>query len=525
VSGETATAPGLSAPGNPASVAYDLSVFALGALSAVEVLRRWAGTGAGSGLLLALAVCLPLGLVLSRFPLLVTRNRDGFVVPFESLLLVYLLTTAPRPTALLAWALTAVAAYLTERRSWQVRLLNTGSALLASLAAALALDAVAGPHAVGTRQLLAVLAGAAAYYACDYAVSAGSVAVTRRTSWWAEACSTGGLLGGGLFLVVATMGYLAAAVQLTAPPGTAALMVVPILAVVAAAYASRTSEDRRSQQKQLFRASVAVHDASTRAELLRALEEHGSAVVTGGRLVVRRQAPQDGELGCLLAGAEPPLWLVTRRGRAAETRSYDGAALWSLSSLGAAALERVALTEAAERRAGHDELTGLANRRTLTVALALALDPARAGDGASLLFVDLDGFKAVNDGLGHPAGDELLGAVARRLEGAAGPGARTHRLGGDEFAVLLAGQDVPGAAAVCDRVVAALREPFALAAGTASIGASVGAATGAPGDDPDALLSHADRAMYRAKRAGGGRCVLAGDELAPQRSSSSPELR
>jgi len=525
VSGEAAVAPGLSAPGNPASVAYDLGVFALGALTAVESLHQWAVADDGGGLLLALAVCLPLGWVLSRFPLLVTRNRDGIVVPFESLLLVYLLTTVPRPTALLAWTLTALVAYLTDRRSWQVRLLNSGSTLLASLAGTLALTAVAGPQPVGARQLVAVLAGAGAYYACDYAVSAGSVAVTRRTSWWREACSPGGLVGGGLFLLVATMGYLAAAVQLTAPPGTAALMVVPILAVVAAAYASRTSEDRRTQQHQLFRASVAVHDASTRTGLLRALEEHGSAVVSGGRLVVRAQAPQAGELGCVLPGATPTLHLVTRRGRSGEARSYDEAALASLASLGAAALDRVALTEAAEHRAGHDELTGLPNRRTLTAALDAALAPGSAGDGASLLFVDLDGFKAVNDGLGHAAGDELLVTVARRLADAAGPGARSHRLGGDEFAVLVPGQDVAAAAAVCDRLVATLREPFALAAGTATIGASVGAATGAPGDDADALLSCADRAMYRAKRAGGGRCVLAAEEPLPQPSSSSPELR
>ncbi|NIZ90651.1 diguanylate cyclase domain-containing protein [Kineococcus rubinsiae] len=518
-------AAGLAAAVPRASVVFDVTVFVLGAAAALERARRWSDSGAHHELLPALAVCLPLGWVLSRFPMRVSRGADGVAVPFESLLLVYLLTTVPRATAVLAWSVTVVAAYLTDRLDWQTRLVNTGSALLSSVAATLALSAVAGDQPVSARQLLAVLTGAGAYYACDYAVSAASVSTSRRGSWWREVRNPGGLLGLALFLVVATLGYLAAAVQLTMPAWTALLMLVPILAVVVAASASRTSEDRRTQQHQLFRASVEVHDASTREDLLDALQRHGAAVVSSGRLAIRGTPPGAGEVGRRLPAADPALWLVTGIPRSQASRRYDEAALESLASLGAAALERVVLTEAVEHRAGHDELTGLPNRRSLATRLAAALAPGAAGGGATVLFVDLDGFKTVNDELGHAAGDELLTAVAGRLREAVGDGGTGHRLGGDEFAVLLAGQDVAVAAGVCDRVVTALRAPFALLAGPATIGASVGAATGAPGDDPDALLSHADRAMYRAKRAGGRRAVLADREPAPQPSSSSPEER
>ena len=160
----------------------------------------------------------------------------------------------------------------------------------------------------------------------------------------------------------------------------------------------------------------------------------------------------------------------------------------------------------------HDPLTGLANRALFYDRVDHAvLRQDRTGSPVGLLYIDLDGFKAVNDGLGHAAGDELLVAVAARLTTCLRSSDTVARLGGDEFAVLAdpvnAVEDI---VVVADRVVAAIAEVFPLASGVARIGASVGIATRAPRDgDLDDFLQRADSAMYAAKAAGKGRSVLA----------------
>jgi diguanylate cyclase (GGDEF)-like protein len=143
------------------------------------------------------------------------------------------------------------------------------------------------------------------------------------------------------------------------------------------------------------------------------------------------------------------------------------------------------------RRATHDPLTGLANRALLHERIA-------AGTGeATLLYIDLDGFKPINDRLGHAAGDEVLRLVARRLERCVRAEQDTvARLGGDEFAVLVR----DGADDVAERVRAAFAMPFTVSGEQLAVGASVGVASGFA--DADELLAEADRAMYAIKLQG-----------------------
>jgi diguanylate cyclase len=130
----------------------------------------------------------------------------------------------------------------------------------------------------------------------------------------------------------------------------------------------------------------------------------------------------------------------------------------------------------------------------------------------SLLFVDLDGFKEVNDGLGHAAGDEALVIVSERIDRVLRPSDRAGRLGGDEFVVLCPGLIDPDAArAVAQRIVEAISAPLALRDGMATISASVGVARAGAGDTPASLIAAADAAMYRAKRARDGSIVVAAD--------------
>ncbi|BDP44042.1 hypothetical protein DAETH_40110 (plasmid) [Deinococcus aetherius] len=162
--------------------------------------------------------------------------------------------------------------------------------------------------------------------------------------------------------------------------------------------------------------------------------------------------------------------------------------------------------EALARLAHHDALTGLANRAAFGEALKEAAARARAGERPpfAVLFVDLDGFKAVNDSFGHAAGDDLLVGVAHALRGAVPGGDLVARLGGDEFAVLAPSARTHDEAEVLARRLAdALGRSLQVSGGevgvTASIGVSVCPEDG--GDGPT-LLHHADLAMYEAKRAG-----------------------
>jgi diguanylate cyclase (GGDEF)-like protein len=168
------------------------------------------------------------------------------------------------------------------------------------------------------------------------------------------------------------------------------------------------------------------------------------------------------------------------------------------------ALQNGRLVDQITHQALHDDLTGLANRLQFAEKLRLAISQARQ-DGApvTLLYLDLDGFKPVNDQLGHDAGDELLSAVAQRLTTCARSSDTVARLGGDEFAILIPAPSTPqDTDAIASRVRQAFAEPFAITAHHLGVGASLGRATfPADADDAEHLLRAADAAMFTTKRA------------------------
>ena len=158
-----------------------------------------------------------------------------------------------------------------------------------------------------------------------------------------------------------------------------------------------------------------------------------------------------------------------------------------------------------ESLALHDQLTGLANRRLLADRLSMALVHARRNSSAmALLYLDLDGFKQLNDRLGHGAGDTLLKLVATRLVRTVREEDTVARPGGDEFVLVLwhiVGPD--HAATVARKVIAALAKPFEIEGNTVSITASAGVGIyPVHGEDAETLTKSADLALYEAKRAG-----------------------
>ncbi len=205
----------------------------------------------------------------------------------------------------------------------------------------------------------------------------------------------------------------------------------------------------------------------------------------------------------------------------------DGTAIWGLLTVSLVRAEdgtplhfvsqvqditaRKQAEAALAHQATHDDLTGLWNRRRMDEELhRVSAHARRYGSDAALLLIDLDGFKAINDRLGHAAGDAFLNAVGASLRSALRESDSCARIGGDEFAVLLPHSDQASAQLTAERIVSGIS---ALRAGTApddpTATASVGVALLTADEDPDAWMRTADVALYRAKAEGGGRAIVA----------------
>jgi len=183
--------------------------------------------------------------------------------------------------------------------------------------------------------------------------------------------------------------------------------------------------------------------------------------------------------------------------------------------------DRKALEAELTRLAHYDGLTGLPNRTLFFDRLHERIRQARrSGEGLALLFLDLDGFKPVNDELGHESGDEALREIAERFSRVVRESDTVTRMAGDEFAVLLGPMPHPtDAHRVAEKLVAALAAPIPLSAGERRIGVSVGIALFPEhATEADALLKSADQAMYSAKRAGKNRYHFAGDNAVADRA-------
>jgi diguanylate cyclase (GGDEF)-like protein/PAS domain S-box-containing protein len=197
--------------------------------------------------------------------------------------------------------------------------------------------------------------------------------------------------------------------------------------------------------------------------------------------------------------------------------------------------ERKTLEAELERRASHDPLTGLPNRPAFVDRLEQALQRTRrrknSRNKVGVLFMDLDGFKTINDSLGHEAGDRFLVTVAERLKNRLRPEDVLARFGGDEFAVLLEDvANVTEAIWVAQRIAEGLQEPLAVNSHQVSVSTSVGIALGSANtnDDPEGMLRKADAAMYQAKEQGPGRYAVfdpAMQERAQERLELEAELR
>jgi diguanylate cyclase (GGDEF)-like protein/PAS domain S-box-containing protein len=242
----------------------------------------------------------------------------------------------------------------------------------------------------------------------------------------------------------------------------------------------------------------------------------------------------DSALHAVLAGADVDVELEIDRADGSGRRlcmlslraltTNDGVVTGAVGSL-ADVTEATRLRNELEQRATTDALTGCVNRATALSGLSTALEgiDRRAADGVvsgtAAIFVDLDQFKAVNDRYGHVVGDHILVAVADRLRQVVRTGDLVGRLGGDEFLVVCPAMASPeDALALSERLAEAVAEPLPVDGELLSVRASIGLAFADGPVDAKDLIARADAAMYRSKRAGEGRAVLA---AVPPRASSS----
>lgn len=159
-----------------------------------------------------------------------------------------------------------------------------------------------------------------------------------------------------------------------------------------------------------------------------------------------------------------------------------------------------------QKMAMQDPLTGLANRSALLEALRSAIDADAAhGEGPVLLLMDLDGFKAINDSLGHSAGDQVLVTVGERIRSAVRTSEVVARLGGDEFAIVMPAASADQADNVAQRILAEVAEPIEVPGRSIRCGASIGLSVGGSGQTPEDMLMEADVAMYASKTEGQNR--------------------
>lgn len=484
---------------------FDLAVIAVGAALGTNAVARFLTSGhANPAWFTTFVLVIPLIALMARFPLQLSRAGVGIEVGFESAALVALAVQGDGHGALAIWAVGQTLAQMTKRKRVDVRLFNTALTILCGSAAVAVMRAIDPLGRTSLTELAAVGAGCTVFFIVDYLISGASVAVEERTSIVEQLRYSNGLLAGLAFVGIDSLGYLAALVARALPDWASALLIVPLATILVASRALSRGSEHQRRLTTLFDASGAIQGATTKEELLRRLPAQAERVLTRHQVSLGQDAPSEREVGARLDDDGAPMWLVAKSAGPTRTaRDLDRQALEALAGVAEQMLARLTLVEQLARQAGQDSLTGLPNRTLFTDRLEVALASASEGHQVAVLYLDLDGFKSVNDRFGHSAGDELLRIVAERLSALTGSRGCVARLGGDEFAILLLDVAAVGQVEnVCQHVLAAVRREAVVAGHGVVVGTSIGVVVSSGGEQAPEVMRNADMAMYSAKALG-----------------------
>ncbi|KAA1424332.1 putative bifunctional diguanylate cyclase/phosphodiesterase [Nocardioides antri] len=461
----------------------------------------------------------PLILVVARFPMVVDNQEGGIEVGFDSSILMFLLCTLETHDALFVWSIGVVMTQLTTGKRWSSKAFNIGVGIIAGTVAAGVLDLVRADYLGTPRELAAVMLAAVAYFTTDYVTSAVSVAISSSTSVRRHLLQRGTLLAVACFVPFDTLGYLGAVVYRAEPNWTLILLAVPLATLLIATRAVTRGRENARRLAVLFAAAVRAQTLPDREQVVAALVDDARELLHLQRVSLRDTPPNRLEIGAEVHDGDSSRWLVARAlERARSTIAADEQALQALAAVASDAFARLRLTEEMVHVARHDPLTDLPNRGILLDRLTHAQQLARRrGSSVALLFIDLDGFKPVNDRYGHAAGDTVLVELAGRLRSCVREADTVARLGGDEFAVLFEDADDAAVEQVWERVLAAVRDGVFVSGQRVRLSASAGIAWNAPTDDAEGLLRKADLAMYEAKARGKAAVVVYEDAIGRSR--------
>jgi diguanylate cyclase (GGDEF)-like protein len=507
--------PMVSSP-NRASRLVDASVAISGILIASWVLLAvLRGSSIDAQVLATIAGAIPVIGVLGFFEVSLGQalpSPNEPYVTFESAVLIFTVCTMGLTVSLLTWVLGQFLVASMTKVSVPVRLFNFGL-LVTSGAVALVVvrllggihgnGSLSGGHAVGT-----LAAGSATFVGFMYVVLMTSIALESGISLRAAISVRHALHALAALAAAGGLGYLAALMNASLPAWTLVLLAGPVAAVLITSHALSRSGEHRQRLTALFDATKQIQLSSTYDDIVAVMREQAPRILGTGGAVLRAEPPTGHEFGAQVRNAHESLWVVgTGVNRTQTRRVADQEALEALTTVVEEALLRISLSDEMSRMAHHDALTGLPNRTLFLDRAELAVVDARGGQhDVAVLFIDLDGFKAVNDRFGHGAGDELLTGVAARLTGSVRSIDLAGRLGGDEFAVLVEKvTSLDDLVELADRIITALGARFSVRGNDVVVGASIGIALAGRTDDADALIRHADLAMYDAKSLGKNR--------------------
>ena len=487
------------------SLGFDMAVFVLGVGVALPAVGMWLREG---GQLDALAlVWIALVVVMSRFPLMLTHKSGDIELGFETCILVFLVLTEPPLTAFSIWAIATTIAMATQRKSWRSRTFNIGLTLLGAALFVWVVTLI-DPGGDQLAALVAIMVACAIYFAFDMLVTACSLALEDGVPLSSVLRWGSVPLGLACFVSVDTLGYLGWLLNDTR--WTLALLLVPVATILVAVRS--VSETRLAQLRLMGLLEAATHapDWSDEGQIEKSLVVQAERTLRHTTASLREEPAEPHEIGAPIeVEGRPTRHLVVGSqlsGRGFD--EHDRKALEALTAVGVSAFNRRRLSDEMVYLARHDALTGLHNRGVFTDRLVQALHERGSHGMVAVLYCDLDGFKEVNDLLGHDAGDRLLVLVAERVMTCLREGDTAARLGGDEFGVLLDDiTDEGQAEAVAQRLLEALEVPFVTADQQVRVRVSIGIAfSGTEPTTAELLINCADTAMYAAKARGKG-CV------------------
>lgn len=438
------------------------------------------------------------------FPLIVLRGEETEAFQFDEAFLVVMTLLLPPLGVVLAFGTAALGSRLARRRPLVRVAFNTGM-VVTSTGLAVGVARLAGAHGGATpRELAAVVLGAAVFLIVNSVAVWTVLAVVEGQSFWQSVRDGLGFrfLIWSATIAIGLLGGLAG----SASSWALLLAVLPMGVLQVVLDGSLRARHDRARLDGLLHTAMDAQSVDP-SEVEEAITGSARAMLHCRDARITDVAPGPAELGSRLQGrGHPERWLVVGEPRGVEPfKPQDAKVLDAIVAVGSGALENARLVDQMKHQVFHDALTGLPNQLLFEERVNYALAQQRRSDGKiAVLFIDLDRFKRVNDSLGHPAGNELLRQVSRRLAAVVRGSDTVARMGGDEFTLLLSDiRSASEAELVAEKILAAFRLPFVLQSQELFVTPSIGVAVGPDdGNRPSLLLKNADTAMYRAKERG-----------------------